>query len=139
VADANSHTVGIELAHSGRRDDAFPEEQVRALAWLVSSLIRMSAGRLGPRDVVGHKDLDKKPAYVGDRCRGAACPAYADPDGRAYRRRVDPPEELFLALAREGLSVPRGWSEGDLELARAETIPRDEVPLTITATRTGKP
>ena len=60
VADANSRTVGIELAHSGRRDEAFPEEQVRALAWLVSSLLRMSGGRLGPRDVVGHKDLDQQ-------------------------------------------------------------------------------
>lgn len=139
VAGANSSTVGIEVAHSGRRDEAFPEEQVRALAWLVSSLLRMSGGRLSPRDVLGHKDLDRKPAYVGESCRGPACPAYADPEGRPYRRRVDPPEELFLALAREGLPVPRAWSEGNLELARAEAIPRDAVPRTTTATRTGKP
>jgi hypothetical protein len=138
VAGSNSRTVGIELAHSGRHDDTFPEEQVKALAWLVSSLLRMSGGRLGPRDVVGHKDLDRKPAYVGDRCRGPACPAYADPDGRPFRRRVDPPEELFQALAREGLSVPRAWGEGNLELARAEAIPKGEVPRTTPATRTGE-
>jgi hypothetical protein len=139
VTDANSRTVGIEVAHSGRGEEAFPDEQVRALAWLVSSLLRMSGGRLSPRDVLGHKDLDRTPAYVGDRCRAPACPAYADPEGRPYRRRVDPPEELFLALAREGLSVPRAWSEGNAELARAEAIPRDEVPPTTTPTRTAKP
>ncbi len=138
VAGANSRTVGIELAHSGQRDDPFPEEQIRALTWLVSSLLRMSGGRLGPNDVLGHKDLDRKPAYVGDRCRGQACPAYADPEGRPYRRRVDPPEALFLALTREGLPVPRAWSEGDVELARAEAIPRNEVPRT-GMTRTEKP
>jgi hypothetical protein len=139
VAGANSHSVGIELAHSGRRQDPFPEEQIRALAWLVSSLLRMSGGRLGPHDVLGHKDLDRKPAYVGDRCRSRVCPAYTDPAGRPYRRRVDPPEALFLALAREGLRVPRAWSEGDLELARAEAIPKDEVPRATNATRTAKP
>lgn len=139
VAGANSRTVGIELAHSGRRQDPFPKEQVRAVAWLVSSLLRMSGGRLGPGDVLGHKDLDRKPAYVGDRCRSSACAAYADPEGRPYRRRVDPPEALFDVLAREGLPVPREWSEGDLELARAEAIPEDEVPRTTGITRAAKP
>src|SRR5688500_7744070 len=31
----NSHSIGIELAHSGRADDPFPEVQVRSLAWLL--------------------------------------------------------------------------------------------------------
>jgi hypothetical protein len=130
VAGANSSSVGIELAHSGRRDDPFPDVQSRAAAWLVASLLEMSGGRLGPEDVLGHKDLDRKPAYVGDQCRGRACLAYVDANGRPFRRRVDPPEALFEALAREGLRVPREASEGDLELRRSEAIPASEVPKT---------
>jgi hypothetical protein len=137
VAGANSRTVGIEIAHSGRTDDPFPPEQARAAAWLVSSLLALSQGRLGPQHVVGHKDLDRKPAYVGDRCSHADCLAYADGSGRPYRRRVDPPEALFDALAREGMRVPRGTSEGDAELLRAEAIPGDAVPATLRAARTG--
>jgi hypothetical protein len=130
VADRNTSSVGIELSHSGRRDDPFPEVQVRSAAWLVGSLIELSRGRLSARSVVGHKDLDRDPAYVGDRCHRRRCLAYVDAAGRPYRRRVDPPEALFEALAREGLRVPRAASEGDAELARAEAIGRDEVPRT---------
>jgi hypothetical protein len=131
VVNRNSSSVGIELAHSGRRDDPFPPAQVRSVAWLVTSLLELSRGRLGARNVMGHKDLDRAPAYVGDRCRGADCLAYVDAAGRPFRRRVDPPESLFEALAREGLRVPRSRSEGDAELARAEAIAKDEVPRTV--------
>ena len=123
-------SVGIELSHSGRSTDPFPEEQARSAAWLVASLLRMSRGRLGPSDVLGHKDLDRSPAYVGDRCRTDDCLAYVDPGGQPYRRRVDPPEGLFAALAREGVDVPRDGSERDRELIRAEAIPAAEVPRT---------
>jgi N-acetyl-anhydromuramyl-L-alanine amidase AmpD len=130
VAGRNSSTVGIELAHSGRREDPFPRDQARSAAWLVGALLQLSRGRLSARDVVGHKDLDREPAFVADRCRGRACLAYVDGSGRPFRRRVDPPESLFEALAREGLRVPREGREGDVELARAEAIPRGEVPRT---------
>jgi hypothetical protein len=130
VADRNSRSVGIELAHSGRSGDPFPPAQIRSAAWLVAALLELSRGRLGLRDVVGHKDLDRDPAYVGDRCRKGKCLVYVDAAGRPFRRRVDPPESLFEALAREGLHVPRASSEGDAELARAEAIPKDEVPRT---------
>lgn len=133
VASRNTASVGIELAHSGRSDDPFPEAQARSTTWLVTSLLELSRGRLGARDVVGHKDLDRAPAFVGDRCRRAACSAYLDAAGKPFRRRVDPPEGLFVALAREGLRVPRQASEGDAELRRAELISKDEVP------RTGRP
>jgi N-acetylmuramoyl-L-alanine amidase len=130
VAGRNSASVGIELAHSGRSDDPFPEGQARSATWLVASLLELSQGRLDTSDVVGHKDLDRTPAYVGDRCRRGGCSAYLDTAGKPFRRRVDPPGGLFAALAREGLRVPRQASEGDAELHRAELIPRDDVPMT---------
>jgi hypothetical protein len=132
VAGHNSATVGIEVAHSGRSDDPIPEAQARATAWLVSLLLELSEGRLRSRDVVGHKDLDRKPAYVGDRCNATACLAFVDAQGRPFRRRVDPPESLFAALAAHGIVVPRAGSEGDAELARASAIPAGEVPMSRT-------
>lgn len=124
---ANDDSVGIELAHSGRSDDPFPEGQVRSVAWLVRALLTLSRGRLDAAAVVGHKDLDKRPAFEPDSCAGG-CPFYADDTGSPYRRRVDPPEGLFVALAKEGLAVPRGGREGDRELLRAEAIPGEIVP-----------
>jgi N-acetylmuramoyl-L-alanine amidase len=130
VQGANDDSVGIELAHSGRSDDPFPAEQVRTVAWLVRALLSLSHGRLDATAVVGHKDLDKRPAYEPDSCRGS-CPFFADEAGRAYRRRVDPPESLFVALAGRGLAVPREGREDDKELVRAEAIPHDRVPTLI--------
>lgn len=130
VESHNRTAVGIEVSHSGRSTDAFPAAQARAVAWLVSSLLELSHGRLGLRDVVGHKDLDPRPAYVGDRCREGHCLAYVDEAGRPFRRRVDPPEGLFLALADQGLKIPREGSEGDAQLRRAESIPDRTVPRT---------
>ena len=102
---------GRQLAHGGHRARALgpARRPVPEGAGPRPGLARVVAPpdvRRPPRarDVLGHKDLDRKPAYVGDRCRGAACAAYADPEGRPYRRRVDPPEALFQALAREGLT-----------------------------------
>jgi N-acetylmuramoyl-L-alanine amidase-like protein len=119
--NGNSPSLGIEVAHSGRSGDPFPAEQARTVAWLVSTLLDMSGGRLGARSVFGHKDLDQRPAYVRLRCARPGCPVFVDEDGRAYRRRVDPPEALFTALARYGLVVPR-LAGGDDELARAERL-----------------
>ena len=130
VEGHNSTAVGIEVSHSGRSTDPFPAAQARAVAWLVSSLLELSQGRISARDVVGHKDLDPRPAFVGDRCRDGHCLAYVDGAGRPYRRRVDPPEGLFVALAHEGLEIPREKSEGDKELLRSEGVPRDVVPRT---------
>jgi hypothetical protein len=121
VFAANSRTVGIELAHSGRSRETFEEEQLRTLAWLLRALLEMSGGRLQPADVVGHKDLDRRPAYVRPDCERPGCPAFADAEGRPYRRRVDPPESLFAGLAREGLRIPRP-PDGDRELHRAEAM-----------------
>jgi hypothetical protein len=118
----NSRSVGIELAHSGRSDDPVPAVQARALAWLVRTLLEMSGGRLTTADVYGHKDLDRRPAYVTRRCERRGCPVFTDGEGRAYRRRVDPPEALFAALAREGLPLPRRNREDDRELRRAEAL-----------------
>jgi hypothetical protein len=117
----NSTSVGIEIAHSGRRDQPFPPPQVRAAAWLVRTLLEMSEGRLDARSVFGHKDLDRRPAYVSGRCERPGCRVFVDEQGRPYRRRVDPPEALFLALAREGLAIPRP-SDGDAELIRVEGL-----------------
>lgn len=127
VQGANEDSVGIEITHSGRSADAFPEEQVRTVAWLVRALLALSHGRLSAVSVVGHKDLDRRPAYEPDSCR-RGCPFYADEAGQAYRRRVDPPEGLFAALVGQGLVVPRAGREHDQELLRAEAIPRDRVP-----------
>jgi hypothetical protein len=128
VEGANTRSLGIEVAHSGRSDDPFPPEQVAALAWLLRSLFAISRGRLDAASVVGHKDLDRQPAWVPERCPGADCPVYVDEEGRPYRRRVDPPEGLFAALERRGLVVPREWAQGDAELLRAQGIPAGAVP-----------
>jgi hypothetical protein len=117
----NSASVGIEIAHSGRRDQPFPPAQARAAAWLVRTLLDMSGGRLDARSVFGHKDLDRRPAYVHRRCQRPGCLVFVDDEGRPYRRRVDPPESLFETLAREGLVVPRP-SDADAELIRVEEL-----------------
>lgn len=125
----NSDSVGVELAHSGRSDEPFPPAQARAAAWLVRSLLEMSEGRLDARAVFGHKDLDRRPAYVNGRCERPGCLVFVDPDGRPYRRRVDPPEALFETLAREGLVIPRSPG-GDAELIRAEGLGATARPST---------
>ncbi len=130
VQGANEGSVGIELAHSGRSADPFPPEQVATVAWLVRALLVLSHGRLDEASVVGHKDLDRRPAYEPDSCRGG-CAYYADDMGRPYRRRVDPPEGLFVALEAQGLVVPRQGRGDDQELSRAEAIPADRVPRLI--------
>jgi hypothetical protein len=116
----NADSVGIEVSHSGRAGEPFPPAQVHSLAWLVRTLLEMSDGRLGVDDVWGHKDLDRRPAYVRARCGRPGCAAFVDAEGRAYRRRVDPPEGLFAALARARLVIPRAGREDDRELLRAE-------------------
>ena len=128
VVGENSESVGIEVAHSGRRGDAFPDAQMRSVAWLVRTLIDMSGGRLTAADVVGHKDLDDRPAFVDEGCHGSGCAFYVDDEGRPYRRRVDPPEGLFAALAGLGIDIPRAESEGDRQIERAERIPRERIP-----------
>ena len=85
--------------------------------------------------MVGHKDLDLQPAWVSERCPDADCPVYVDPDGRGYRRRVDPPEGLFAALASQALPVPRGQAGGDAELLRAEAIPGGQRARDVVARR----
>jgi len=122
VHGGNSASVGIEVAHSGRRDEPFPDPQLDSLAWLVRSLLDMSSRRLRASDVVGHKDLDSRPAYVHRRCERSGCPVYVDDEGRPYRRRVDPPEHLFAALAGRGLRIPRPTDGGDDDLIRAEAL-----------------
>jgi hypothetical protein len=130
VQGANDDSVGIELAHSGRSDDPFPAEQVRTVTWLVRALLVLSRGRLDATAIVGHKDLDTRPACEPDSCP-EGCPFYADEAGRAYRRRVDPPESLFVALSGQGLAVQRAGREDDGELVRAEAIPPDRIPRLI--------
>lgn len=122
VHGANTASVGIEAAHSGRSGDPFPASQVRSLAWLLGTLLELSGGRLTPASIVGHKDLDARPAYVRERCARPGCPVFVDDEGRPYRRRVDPPESLFEALAGTGLVVPRP-ADGDAELRRVEMLP----------------
>ncbi len=119
VHGANHDSVGIELSHSGRSNDPFPPAQIRTLAWLVRSLLAMSEGRLDEASVTGHKDLDRRPAFVIDDCRGPRCAYYVDAAGLPYRRRVDPPESLFAALSQAGVRVPRIAREGDDQLHRA--------------------
>jgi hypothetical protein len=128
VQGANRESVGIELSHSGRGNDAFPPAQIRTVAWLIRGLIEMSGGRLSPAAVTGHKDLDEAPAYVVDDCRGPRCAYYVDAGGRPYRRRVDPPESLFEALAKAGLRIPRPPTDEDAALDRAMALGRSEVP-----------
>ncbi len=118
----NSNSIGIEVAHSGRADDPFPPEQARTLAWLLRTLLEMSHGRLTTADIYGHKDLDRRPAYVEASCVSPGCPVFADAEGRTYRRRVDPPEAIFGALTREGLVISRHAREDDRELRRAEAL-----------------
>jgi hypothetical protein len=125
--NGNSNTVGIEVSHSGRSGDPFPEAQVRTVAWLLRTLLAMSEGRLTPASIHGHKDLDRRPAYVEERCARPGCPVYVDGAGRPFHRRVDPPEGLFEALAREGLALRRP-PDGDVELARTEAIPAGARP-----------
>jgi hypothetical protein len=117
----NSRSLGIEVAHSGRREDPFAPEQVRSLAWLLKTLLEMSRDRLTPSSIVGHKDVDQRPAYTSTRCERPGCPVFVDIEGRPYRRRVDPPEALFARLKREGVDIPRP-PEADAELARAESL-----------------
>lgn len=121
VRGANDDSVGIEVAHSGRSGDPFPPAQVRALAWLLLTLTDMSGGRLRPDSIVGHKDLDRRPAYIRERCSRPGCAFFADGDGRPYNRRVDPPEGLFVALRTEGIDVPRPPA-ADSDLLRAEAM-----------------
>jgi hypothetical protein len=122
VYGANSRTLGIELSHSGRSTDPFPDLQVRSLARLLRMLLAMSGGRLTAADIVGHKDMDRRPAYVLPSCERPGCPVFVDEAGRPFRRRVDPPEALFVRLKEEGLDVPRP-PDGDAALRRAEAIP----------------
>lgn len=122
VHRANSASVGIEVAHSGRSGDSFPAAQVRSLAWLLGTLLELSGGRLSAAAIVGHKDLDARPAYVREGCARPGCPVFVDDSGRPYRRRVDPPESLFRSLAAAGLAIPRP-ADGDAELRRAEALP----------------
>jgi hypothetical protein len=137
VYDANSRTVGIELAHSGRTTDPFPDAQVRGLAWLVRTLLAMARGPLRPADVVGHKDLDRRPAYVHPVCERPDCPVFVDEAGRPYRRRVDPPESLFARLREQGLTIPRP-PDGDAELRRAEALPSGLRPRVAAHGREGR-
>jgi N-acetylmuramoyl-L-alanine amidase-like protein len=125
--NGNSHTVGIEVSHSGHSADPFPEAQVRTLAWLLRTLMGMSGGRLTAASIHGHKDLDQRPAYVQERCARPGCAVYVDASGRPFRRRVDPPEGLFEALRREGLALRRP-PDGDAELVRTEAIPAGARP-----------
>ena len=123
----NADTLGIELSHTGRSGDAYPEAQMGGLAWLLKALIEMSQGRLTAASIVGHKDLDRRPAYADDSCEHAGCPVFVDEAGRPFRRRVDPPESLFARLKQEGVDVPRP-ADGDTELLRAERIPAGARP-----------
>jgi hypothetical protein len=125
--NGNSHTVGVEVSHSGRSGDPFPEAQVKSLAWLLRTLLDMSGGRLKVAQVHGHKDLDRRPAYLKETCARPGCPVYVDEGGRPFRRRVDPPEGVFEALRREGLDIPRPPG-GDAELLRTESIPEGTRP-----------
>jgi hypothetical protein len=131
VQGYNRGSLGIELAHSGRSGDPFPEAQTRTLVWLLETLLTMSEGRLTAASIVGDKDLDREPAWTSDRCATTRCPYYADAAGAAFRRRVDPPESLFVALRAQGLEIPREKAEGDEQLLRAEAIPAGERPRTV--------
>jgi hypothetical protein len=121
VFHENAVSVGIEVAHSGRSAEPFPENQLRSVAWLLRSLMALSGGRLQASSIVGHKDLDRRPAYATPSCETRGCPIFVDEQGAPYRRRVDPPESLFEALDAEGITVPRA-PKGDADLRRAEAL-----------------
>lgn len=122
----NRNSLGIELSHSGRSDDPFPEAQIQSLRWLLGALLEMSAERVTPAAIVGHKDVDLRPAYTG--CERPGCPVLVDLDGRPYRRRVDPPESLFVQLGQAGLAIPRPPGNLDAELQRTESLPAGVKP-----------
>lgn len=128
VHRGNSDSVGIELAHSGRASDPFPAPLVRSLAWLLRTLLDLSGGRLSASSIVGHKDCDDRPAYALAGCERQGCPVFVDTTGWPYRRRVDPPESLFAALAAAGLAVPRPPRALDGDLRRAQAVPAGVVP-----------
>jgi hypothetical protein len=131
ASGVNRESVGIEMAHSGRSTDPFPPPQVRSAAFVIRALIEMSGGRLTEGQVIGHKDVDARPAFVVDACRGPACAYYVDDDGQPYRRRVDPPEGLFAALGAAGVVVPRGKAGTDEHLHRAELMGAGVVPRVV--------
>jgi hypothetical protein len=130
----NRDSVGIEVSHSGRSQDRFPPAQIRAVRFLVGTMLEMSQGRLTAASIFGHKDLERRPAYVRRTCQRAGCPVYVDSQGRAFAIRVDPPEGLFDALAAAGLPVPRKPG-GDADLLRAEALGPREVPRQAPARR----
>lgn len=138
IHQGNSRSLGIEVAHSGRADDPFPAAQVQSLAWLLRALLEMSGGRLTAADVYGHKDLDRRPAYVSRGCTHAGCPVFTDAEGSPFRRRLDPPEGLFVALAREGLAILRAGREDDRELRRAEALGEQPARVGRVRSRTGR-
>jgi hypothetical protein len=124
----NAASLGIEVAHSGRSAEPFPQAQVDSLAWLLRTLLAASGGRLTVDSIVGHKDLDQRPAFVSPAsCTSAGCEIFVDERGRPFRWRVDPPESLFRALAERDLKIPRP-DDGDADLLRAEAIPAEAVP-----------
>jgi N-acetylmuramoyl-L-alanine amidase len=123
----NSTSVGIEVAHSGRSAEAFPPAQMDSLAWLLRTLLAASEGRLTEASIVGHKDLDQRPAFVTPACASPRCEVFVDERGRPFRWRVDPPESLFRALAERGLEIPSP-EDGDADLLRAEVIPAEVKP-----------
>jgi hypothetical protein len=129
----NDDSLGIELAHSGRSSDPFPDVQVRSLAWLVGTLVEMSAGRVTPAAIYGHKDLDRRPAYTG--CERPGCPTFVDGQGVPFKRRVDPPEALFRQLAEHGVVVPRPAADLDADLKRAEAMTEGQQPARAASSR----
>ena len=102
---------------------------MESLAWLLKTLIAASGGRLGEASIVGHKDLDPRPAFVSPSCIRPRCAVFVDKEGRPFRWRVDPPESLFRALADQGLAVPRP-ADGDADLRRAEALAPGVTPPT---------
>jgi N-acetylmuramoyl-L-alanine amidase-like protein len=125
----NTASLGIEVAHSGRSADPFPPAQIASLAWLLRTLLAASGGRLTESSIVGHKDVDLRPAFVAPSCDGPRCLVFVDGQGRPLRWRVDPPESLFRSLAGLGLPIPRP-ADGDADLLRAEVLAPGVIPAT---------
>jgi hypothetical protein len=123
----NTASLGIEVAHSGRSSDPFPDVQLDTVALLLRTLLEASRGRLTEEAIVGHKDMDRRPAFISAGCIRRGCRVFVDDAGRPYRRRVDPPEGLFAGLARRGLAIPRP-SGSDEDLHRAERLTPGAVP-----------